>query len=341
MRGWAIAVALAACTGPACNAGSAETQDPRAFFEGKTLTYVVATEPGGGYDIYGRLVARFLGKHLRTARVLVKNVPGGGHIVGANEIYRSRPDGLTLGSFSSGLVYATLLEQQGLAAKLEEMSWIGKAGGEARVLVVSTRSGFSSVEDIRASGRALIIGETGVGSAGYNDSMLMTHALGLRGRTVLGLASREAQLAMMRGEIDASYASASSIRAFIKNGYGRAIARVGDSLNPLDGPDATPLATSAEADSILPLVRAIASLSRWTAGPPAIPAGRLAVLREAYAAALDDQELREAAIRLDIPIVPMGGAELSRAVSVALVQPPELRALLARIAGGGHSTSAR
>ena len=171
--------------------------------------------------------------------------------------------------------------------------------------------------------------------------MLLTHALGLASKTVLGLASREAQLAMMRGEIDASFASASSIRGFIKNGYGRAIARVGESEHPLDGPDATPLAVGPEAASILPLVQAIASLSRWTAGPPGIAEDRLVVLREAYTAALADPDLRTAAERLDIPIVPMGGAELGRAVAESLRQPPELRALLTRIASGSYASAAR
>jgi tripartite-type tricarboxylate transporter receptor subunit TctC len=337
MRRQAIAATVVACASLACDGRPAETGDPRAFFRDKTLTYVVATEPGGGYDTYGRLVSEYLGKHLETARVLVRNVPGGGHIVGANEIYRARPDGLTLGIFSSGIVYATLLRQSWLVAELEKMTWIGKAGGDARVLVVSTRSGFRSVDDVRAAGRPLVLGETGVGSAGYNDSMLLTHALGFTSKTVLGLASREAQLAMMRGEIDASFASASSIRAFVKNGYGRAIARVGAAGDAVDGPDATPLAVGSGAPEILRLVEDIARLSRWTAGPPGIPEDRLAVIRQAYAGALADPALLDAARRLGIPIEPMGGADLERAVRSALNQPPELRALLARVAAGEHA----
>lgn len=337
----ALIAALAACAGLACDARPVESGDPRAFFAGKTLTYVVATEPGGGYDAYGRLVAQYLGKQLKTARVLVKNVPGGGHIVGANEIHRARPDGMTIGTFSSGLIYATLTGQPGLTAKLDEMAWIGKAGGEPRLLVVSARSGFKTLDDIRAAGRQLVIGETGVGSAGYNDSMLMTYALGLKSKTVLGLSAREAQLAMMRGEIDASFASASSIKGFLKNGYGRSVARLGASADALDGPDVTPLTTAPEAASILPLVDAISALARWTAGPPGIPADRLAVLRQAFVDALADPALLEDARRLDIPIVPMAGAELEQAVLRALRQPPELRALITRIASGARASASR
>ena len=61
------------------------------MFKGKTITYIVATGPGGGYDTYGRLIARYLQKHLPGSRVLVRNVPGAGHIVGANTIYAAKP----------------------------------------------------------------------------------------------------------------------------------------------------------------------------------------------------------------------------------------------------------
>src|ERR1700740_1388210 len=75
------------------------------FYKGKTITYIVATTPGGGYDTYGRLIARYLQKYFSGSRVIVKNVPGAGNIIGANEIYASRPDGLTIGMFNTGLIY--------------------------------------------------------------------------------------------------------------------------------------------------------------------------------------------------------------------------------------------
>jgi len=76
------------------------------FYKGKTVTYIVATPPGGGYDFYGRLVAEYMQKYLPGSTVVVKNMPGAGHLVGANALYASRPDGLTIGSFNTGLIYA-------------------------------------------------------------------------------------------------------------------------------------------------------------------------------------------------------------------------------------------
>ena len=82
-----IAVAFLLAAIPAC-----ASQSDVDFFKGKTITYIVATKPGGGYDTYGRLIAKYLSKHL-DATVIVKNVPGAGDIIGANQLFaRSRTD---------------------------------------------------------------------------------------------------------------------------------------------------------------------------------------------------------------------------------------------------------
>ncbi len=104
-------LALAGMTGAvAMAASSACAQTGADFYKGKTVTYIAATSPGGGYDLYGRLVAEFMQKHLPGSTFVVKNVPGAGHIVGANTIYASKPDGLTIGIFNTGLIYNQVLE---------------------------------------------------------------------------------------------------------------------------------------------------------------------------------------------------------------------------------------
>src|SRR6266550_4678845 len=76
-----IATSLALFFSAPAFAAPAGTSD---VFRGKTITYIVATSPGGGYDTYGRLVARYLQKYLVGSRILVRNVPGAGNIIGAN-----------------------------------------------------------------------------------------------------------------------------------------------------------------------------------------------------------------------------------------------------------------
>ncbi len=90
------------------------------FFKGKTVTYIVATAPGGGYDTNGRLVAEFMQKHLPGSTFVVQNMPGAGHLIGTNYIYASDPDGLTFGTFNTGLIYGQLAGDPGIKFDLDQ-----------------------------------------------------------------------------------------------------------------------------------------------------------------------------------------------------------------------------
>src|SRR3954465_9384211 len=92
------------------------------FFKGRAVTYIVATAPGGGYDSYGRLVAEYMQRYLPGTTVVVKNMPGAGHIIGANAVYASKPDGLTIGTFNTGLIYNQLVKTPEIKFDLTKMS---------------------------------------------------------------------------------------------------------------------------------------------------------------------------------------------------------------------------
>lgn len=305
----------------------------RRYFEGATLTYIVATEAGGGYDTYARLLARHLAPHLGVERIVVKNVPGGGHVRGARELASARPDGLTIGTFNTGLIYAQALSREAPAVDLRALSWVGKAGVEPRVLVASARAGFRSAEDLRRASRPLLVATSGAGSAGHVEAMVLAHALGLRVKPVFGLASHDAQLSMMRGEVDLEVASWSVARSFVENGHGHPVLRIGTA----DGlaatvPEAGQLVSTDDGRALLDIVRAQGDLFRWTAAPPGVPPDRLVHLRAAYVAALNEPGLRDEAERLGLPVRPMHGdalsAEVSRVVALAARHADLLRGVL-------------
>src|SRR6187549_2666057 len=120
------------------------------FYKGKTVTYIVATAPGGGYDLYGRLVAEYMQKYLPGSTFVVKNVPGAGHLVGTNTIYASKPDGLTIGTFNTGLLYNQLMAADGVRFDLNKMSWIGKAGSDPRMLTVKTELPITTFKELQS-----------------------------------------------------------------------------------------------------------------------------------------------------------------------------------------------
>src|SRR5690242_17972940 len=173
------------------------------LFRNKTITYIVATTPGGGYDTYGRLIGRYLQNHLPGSRIIVKNVPGAGNIIGANAIYAAKPDGLTIGMFNTGLIYDQLIHRQGVLFDLAKFSWLGKAADETRVLLISNSSGFKSFDDVLKAKAPIKFAASGVGAASYNDTRILADALHLNFQIVNGFTGNEGEMSMLRGEVAA------------------------------------------------------------------------------------------------------------------------------------------
>ncbi len=299
------------------------------FFKGKTITYVVATSPGGGYDFYARLIAEHMKQHLPVKTIIVKNVPGAGHMIGANQLYVSKPNGLTIGSFNTGLIYQQVIGRKGIKFDLRNMSWIGKAASDPRTLMVSVKSKVKTLADF--SGKTpVVMSSGGVGSSGFNDTMMLSKVLNWNMKMVLGYRGAQSELAMRRGEIDAAVSSRSSAGLFVQNGYGKFIFQVGGTP-PKGVPLLRDLVKDADARSIAALIGSQGELARLTAGPPNIPADLLAVLRVAYKKALTDPALIAKAKRAHRPIDPLYGEDVAKKIKAALVHSPATVALVRKI----------
>jgi tripartite-type tricarboxylate transporter receptor subunit TctC len=318
---WLAVCGLAAAVGPA------QAQSGADFFKGKTVTYIVATSAGGGYDLYGRLISEYMQKYLPGSTFIVKNMPGAGHLIGANAIYASRPDGLTLGTFNTGLIYNQLVGLPGMRFDLTKMSWIGKATTEPRVIAISERSPIKTFAELQANKSELNFATSGVGSANYVETTMLVSALKLPVKILTGYNGNDDQLAMRRGEIIGTLGSRSSFEQFVKNGYGRFIAQIGG--RDTDVPQLRDLVTDANAKTLIALVQSQGDIARLTAGPPGIPKPQLDALREAYRKALADKDLQAKAAKLARPVDPGIGDEVLAAVKEALNQKPETIKLLA------------
>jgi tripartite-type tricarboxylate transporter receptor subunit TctC len=282
----------------------------------------VATDVGGGYDTSGRLVAEFMQKHLPGSTFVVRNMPGAGHLIGTNYLYASEPDGLTIGTFNTGLIYSQLVGEKSVRFDLTKMSWIGKAAAEPRVLLVSTQSGINSFEDLKNSKTRLVFSASGVGSAAHVETTLLIKALDLPVEVVTGFSGDEDQLSMRRGEVQGILGSKSSFDQFIKDGYAKFIAQIGGSAT--DIPQLSSFVDNEAGIKAIALIQAQATMSRLTAAPPGVPEDRLAALRDAYAAATSDPEYLERAAKAGIPVAPLVGEDVAKAVTHALDQTPEM-----------------
>ena len=308
---------------------AAQAQDAAEFFKGKTITYVVATAPGGGYDFYGRMVADFMQRHMPGTTFVVKNMPGAGHMIGANYIFAARADGLTVGTFNTGLIYNQLVQLDGVKFDLKKMSWIGKAATESRVVMLDAKSPYKTLADMRASKTPLNWSASGVGSAAYVETRFMIDLLRIPGKIIYGYSGNDELLAIRRGEIQAVVGSPSSYDTFLASGYGRLAFQIGGK-SPEGVPQLRDLVAndSVEAKAVVALIESQGEIQRFTAGPPNIPADRLAGLRSGFRKAMDDPELQAMALKGGRPIEAAYGDEVGKMIQAALEQPPAVIDLL-------------
>ncbi|MGE0238938.1 MAG: Bug family tripartite tricarboxylate transporter substrate binding protein [Parvibaculaceae bacterium] len=298
------------------------------FFAGKTITYIVATKPGGGYDTMGRLVAKYLEAHIPDAQIVVKNIAGAGHLVGCQTIYNAAPDGLTIGTFNTSLIYSQLTGALDSDLDLRRMSWIGKAAIESRVIVVAARSGITSVDALKQTDRVFNVAVTGKGAASHVDAMLLARVFGYNFRPIFGFEGTEAELSMLRGEIDVQVASRSSLEPFVASGGGRFLLEFGGAPDSTL-PQGDALAKSPTDRAVIDLIEAQAKFTRVTAGPPGIPPDRLQFLRSAYLAIFSDSGFLAEAKALQLPISPASGEAVAGRITAALDPSPEIHAILA------------
>ncbi|MCH8859302.1 MAG: hypothetical protein IID54_06970, partial [Proteobacteria bacterium] len=278
------------------------------------------------------LRAHFTENEVRAYLHYTIGAPGsGGNELSSALIVVSRPDGLTLGTFVTGLIYTQLMERDGIRFDLREMSWIGSMSEEGRSLTVSNSSGLNSVEDLFDTDEPLLLATSGVGSSNHIEARIMIYALDLNVRLIPNMQAAETEMSMIRGEVDGVLGSASSLDQFVRAGHGKYVLSVAGVHSVLPGvPQASEFVRREDARPLLALIEIMAVIGRLTAGPPGIPEGRLAVLRRAYDAAARDPELLADAERLRLPIDPTTGAEVAERVRTLLNQPPEIVALLKR-----------
>jgi tripartite-type tricarboxylate transporter receptor subunit TctC len=299
------------------------------IFKDKTITYIVATGPGGGYDAYARLIGRFLQKYLPGSRVLVRNVPGAGHIVGANTLYTSRPDGLTIGTFNTGLIYDQLIQREGVKFDLKKFSWIGKAANDTRAILVSRDSGFKNFEDLRNSKTPVKFAASGIGAADYVETKIVADALHVNVQIIPGFTGSEGEMSMLRKEVFAKVSTIDSMADFVKNGHGFWVLGLSGDASALPGvPRAMTYAKDDRVRRLLALVETLSEIGRLTAAPPGVSRDVLQAEREAYDAVMKDPEFLAAAMKAGLPINAASGTAVETKIKQSLAQPPETVAFL-------------
>ncbi|MEE8214996.1 MAG: tripartite tricarboxylate transporter substrate-binding protein, partial [Alphaproteobacteria bacterium] len=291
--------------------------------------------PGGGHDFYARLFARHMQKALPGSTFVNLNRPGAGHRIGANLLYAAKPNGLTIGNFTTGLIYAQINNLKGIRFDLAKMSWIGKGASDIRVVHVATNGPFKNWNDILNVKRKIKWSASGVGSGSFNDSFLISEAFNIPYRIIVGYQGPELAMGLMRLETDVATGGLSTTMNYVRAGRTKIVLRFGYSKQfgeALKGvPDAIAIAKTTHQRTLGKLLTLYGQLSRIVAGPPLMEPDRLKTLRAVFMEAAKSPALIEEAKVSHRLIEEANGKETTKLVLEMLNQPPEIVAMLAAL----------
>jgi tripartite-type tricarboxylate transporter receptor subunit TctC len=330
--------------------------DPVAdFYKGRTITLIVGYGPGGGYDLFARLVARHLGRYLAgNPTVMVQNMPGAGSLRATNYLYAVAPrDGATIGSFARDMpLLAILRTNASVVFDPRKFNWLGSSSDfsrDAYILMVRKDAPVSSIEDARRrDGPPIVLGGTAEGATGSDIPLVLRDALGINIKLVTGYPDNGAIfLAVDRGEVNGRTADLSSMKSLkpewlLPNGPMRALvqfARATRHPEFADVPTARDLARDEDARALIEFAELSYKMSRPFAAPPGVPAERVEALRQAFAAVQKDRGYLEEAAKLRLEVSPIGGEEVLQTIDHIAAAPPNildrLRRLIMGDKGGG------
>lgn len=325
-----VAGAVALCTLPPASA-----QDSvESFYRGKQINIVVGSSAGGGYDAYARLLARHFGDRIPgRPTIVVQNMSGAGSNRAAGYIYSVAPkDGTAIGAIFPGAVLQPLLGEAAPGVDPSKLTYLGSANSDVYVCYVRTDAPVKAYRDVLT--RELIIGASNPGATTYDLPQLLNSVIGTKFKIITGYpGSREITLALDRGEVQGACGLGwTGIETLHPDWFKRDLVRPmvqlstrgHADLNKRGVPRAADLARTEEERKVIELVFSQGEFGRPYVMPPGVPADRVAALRKAFVATLNDRALQGEAGRMHLDIEPMEGQGLQTLVSTLYATPPHL-----------------
>lgn len=317
------------------SAGYAETPDEAAFYNGRSVSIVVSTAPGGPYDLYARALSRHLRSHLPgTPNVIVQNMPGAGGLQAANYLYASAPaDGTTIGMLISSVPFAPILGTAAARFDARRFHWLGSMNKEGSVCVTWSSTPAKTFDDLLL--REVLVGNTGQGSAMELYPLLLNKVLGTRLKVVSGYRNgTDVYLAMERGEVEGrcgvDFSGLRSTKpAWIEGKTFQVVVQT--SLEPSDDPyvkDAPMALDLAKSDfdrDVMKLLFARDILDKPFLMPPNTPAKRVETMQRSFEKALESPALKADLTASQLQLIPVSGSRVKQIIKEAYESSPEVR----------------
>jgi tripartite-type tricarboxylate transporter receptor subunit TctC len=308
------------------------------YYEGKTIRIIVGFSAGGGFDLYARVIARHMGKHIPgNPTIIVENMTGAGSLISANYVYKvAKPDGLTIGNFNGGLFLNQVMEQPGIEFDARKFEYIGAAVTEECAYAFTKASGITSIEKWMASKTPVKMGGSAPGTAPDNMIRIAKSVLSLPTQIITGYkGTADIRLAAESGEIAGSAWSWYSMRVAWRKALeaGDVVVVMQGAPKPFPDLPNIPLAINlAKADEARQLIEAgIHNPNLFTRAlvlPPGTPKERMQILVKAFQETLKDREFLAETEKGKLDLNPVTGEELEKAVAAIFKLDPSLLAKL-------------
>ena len=329
--------------------GAAKADVVADFYRGKSVQLVLGYGPGGGYDVYARIVARYLGKYIPGApAVVVINMPGAGSLRATNFLYTTAPkDGLTIGAFARDMVLMGILGgNANVQFDPRKFTWLGSASSSANdayLLFARKDAQVQSITEATARGGVpLVLAGTAEGASGNDVALLLRDTIGLNAKIITGYPDSGAIfLAVDRKEVDGRFVGLSAVSSIKPDwlrpdGPVRALLQFGrPERNKLfqGVPTARELAKDERARALIGLAELPYQLSRPLAAPPGVPPERAKALQDAFIAMQRDADYLKEAERLGLDVSPVDGAQALSLIERLAASPKELLDYMKRLHG--------
>jgi len=330
----ALAVLVLTLTGSAAHA-----DDP--FYRGKTISLIVGSNASGGYDTYGRLLARHMGKHIAGhPSFVVQNMPGAGGIKAANYLGSiAVRDGSLISDTYSTMPLYPLLDGQGATFDPLKFNWLGSIARAMSACIAWHTTSFRTLDD--AIEREMRVSATGIGGWRVISPRMLNLLVGSKFRVITGYGPNEDYLAIERGEVDGACTTYDTLQAtqyeWLRQKKVRFIAQFGQQPEPgLEG--ATMVRErikDPEDQKAFALIMSQQEYGRPFAMPPGVPADRVQALRTAFDATMNDQSFRTEAQQAHLWLDSLTADRMEDLIKAAYSAPASTiqraRAILAQV----------
>jgi len=295
----------------------------------RPVTIYVAGTAGGGIDLYARLVARHLGRHIPgKPTVTVQVMPGAGGIRAANFLAEQAPrDGTAMTTFAGGPILEPLIGTRNPGYDMSQFSWVGAITKDIGLCIAWGASAFKTIDDARR--QQMVVAGTGAGSETDTWPVVLNEVLGTRFKLVTGyLGSQETILAIERGEAHGRCVFSHSALKTAKPDWLRekkvnvlVITALEASAEFPGVPAVVDLVSKPEDRQLLELMVGPGAMARPFAAPPGLPANKAALIRRAFDATMADGDFRAEAARMQADVAPSTGEEVQKLVARIYATP--------------------